>query len=79
MPIVFLNRTGRFLFSLHSVYIHMFLRNHIVRARTWAGTYKKEIALFVVVALMMSCVFGLGYLWGRDASSPPIVIEKNSN
>lgn len=57
----------------------MFLQHHIVRVRIWIGTYKKEIALFISVALMMSCVFGLGYLWGRDASSPPIVIEKNSN
>ncbi len=57
----------------------MFLQDYIIRIRAWIGTYKKEVALFVVVALMMSCVFGLGYLWGRDASSPPIVIETHRN
>jgi hypothetical protein len=57
----------------------MKLPSHLVKAREWMQKYRREIALFIVVALMMSCVFGLGYLWGRDASFPPIVIEKNSN
>ena len=56
----------------------MLLQNYVISVRAWTKTYKKEITLFIVIALMMSCVFGLGYLWGRDASSPPIVIETHT-
>ncbi|MFA6495257.1 MAG: hypothetical protein WC246_03125 [Candidatus Paceibacterota bacterium] len=56
----------------------MRLPGYFAKAREWVQKYRREIALFIVVALMMSCVFGLGYLWGRDASSPPIVIETHA-
>jgi len=45
--------------------------------KEFVNHYKKEIALFIVVLLMVSCAFGLGYLWGRDTSRPSIVIEKH--
>jgi hypothetical protein len=56
----------------------MKLSTYFMTAREWAQKHRREIALFIVVALMMSCVFGLGYLWGRDASFPPIVIETHA-
>lgn len=49
------------------------LRHHI---REWIGERKKDILLFLLIFLIASLSFGLGYLINREFNRAPIVIEK---
>ena len=39
---------------------------------------RKEIIIFILIFLISSLSFGLGYLVNKEFSKPPIIIEKNS-
>jgi len=47
--------------------------------KTWIKNNQKDIFIFIVVALLFSLAFGLGYLYARDFTETPIVINKCSN
>lgn len=51
------------------------LRHHI---REWIGERKKDILLFLLIFLITSLSFGLGYLVNRAFNRAPIIIEKCS-
>ncbi len=42
-------------------------------------THKKEVVFGLIIFLVASLSFGLGYLVSRDMSRAPIVIERCSN
>jgi len=44
--------------------------------RDWIIFRKKEILFFLIIFLVVSLSFGLGYLLGKDAERAPILIEK---
>jgi len=44
--------------------------------RDWAALHKKELIFFIILFIVASLGFGLGYLAGRDAERAPIIIEK---
>jgi hypothetical protein len=44
--------------------------------REWAGTHRREIALFILMFLISTFSFGLGYLLGGEGERAPIIIEK---
>jgi hypothetical protein len=47
--------------------------------KTWVGEHKKDILLFLLLFLMCSLSFGLGYLVNREFNHAPIIIEKSAN
>lgn len=51
------------------------LKYHI---QEWAKERKKDIFLFLLIFLISSLSFGLGYLVNREFNHSPIVIEKCS-
>lgn len=51
------------------------IRHHI---REWIEDYKKDIVLFLLIFLITSLSFGLGYLVNREFTHAPIIIEKCS-
>lgn len=48
------------------------------RLLDWAREHKREIILFALLFLISTTSFALGYLFGRETSQTPIVIEKYS-
>jgi len=44
----------------------------------WIKKHKKDIFLFLLLFLMCSLSFGLGYLVNREFNHAPIIIEKCS-
>ncbi|HUX35836.1 MAG TPA: hypothetical protein VMV71_02270 [Candidatus Paceibacterota bacterium] len=44
----------------------------------WALFYEKEIIFGIIIFLVASLSFGLGYLANREFNHAPIIIEKNS-
>lgn len=40
---------------------------------------KREVILFLLLFLLTSLSFGLGYLYAKDQKAAPIIIEKNQN
>jgi len=46
--------------------------------KEWIGEYRREIILFLLVFLISSLSFGLGYLVNRKFTHAPIIIEKCS-
>ncbi|TSC81594.1 MAG: hypothetical protein G01um101420_953 [Parcubacteria group bacterium Gr01-1014_20] len=42
-------------------------------------TYRKKVVFGLVIFLVASLSYGVGYLAGRDMNRAPIVIEKCSN
>ncbi|MBI2888886.1 MAG: hypothetical protein HYY10_03100 [Candidatus Liptonbacteria bacterium] len=46
------------------------------RARNWCITNKQEIGFAVIIFLVATMSFGLGYLANREYTHAPIVIEQ---
>ncbi len=46
--------------------------------RAYIQTHKKDIVLFLLVFCIALFVFAFGYILGRDASPPPIIIQTMS-
>lgn len=44
----------------------------------WLIFYQKEVIFGVIIFLVASISFGLGYLANREFNHAPIIIEKNS-
>ncbi|MGC8775920.1 MAG: hypothetical protein ACP5O4_03965 [bacterium] len=41
-------------------------------------SYKKEIIFILIIFLVSTISFGLGYLSGRELNNAPIIIQKNN-
>ena len=48
------------------------------KLRDWIKFYKREIIFALIIFLVASLSFGLGYLANREFSRAPIIIEKSS-
>ncbi len=48
------------------------------RLRDWLVFYKKEAIFALIIFLVASISFALGYLANREFNHAPIIIEKNS-
>lgn len=48
------------------------------RIREWGASHKKEIIFALIIFLVASLSFGLGYLANREFNHAPIIIEKCS-
>ena len=48
------------------------------RGQDWVIFYEKEVIFGVIIFLVASISFGLGYLANREFNHAPIIIEKNS-
>ena len=48
------------------------------RIRDWVLFYKKEVVFALIIFLVASLSFGLGYLANREFNHAPIIIEQNS-
>jgi len=46
--------------------------------KEWIIEHKKEIIIFLLIFLISSLSFGLGYLVNREFNHAPIIIEKCS-
>lgn len=46
------------------------------RIRDWVLFYKKEVVFALIIFLVASLSFGLGYLANREFNHAPIIIEK---
>ena len=46
------------------------------RFRDWSIFYKKELIFALIIFLVASLSFGLGYLANREFNHAPIIIEK---
>jgi len=46
--------------------------------KDWIKEYEKEIKIGLLIALVASLSFGLGYLTNREFNRAPIIIEKCS-
>lgn len=57
----------------------MKIKEELQKGKDWLIFYKKEIIFFVVIFLVASISFGLGYLANREFNHAPIIIEKNSS
>ena len=44
--------------------------------REWLRVRKREVLFFLIIFLVASLSFGLGYLANRELSHAPIIIEK---
>ncbi|MDP2695983.1 MAG: hypothetical protein Q8O87_01885 [bacterium] len=47
--------------------------------KTWLQDNKEKITTSVLLLLIISISFGLGYLVAKDSSRAPIIIEKSGN
>ncbi len=50
----------------------------IIQIKDWLLEHKRDIIIFLLVFLISSLSFGLGYLVNREFTHSPIVIEKCS-
>lgn len=48
------------------------------KGQNWVVFYEKEVIFGVIIFLVASISFGLGYLANREFNHAPIIIEKNS-
>ena len=48
------------------------------KVRDWSVFYKKELLFALIIFLVASLSFGLGYLANREFNHAPIIIEKHS-
>jgi hypothetical protein len=46
--------------------------------KEWVSEHRKEIIIFLLIFLISSLSFGLGYLVNREFNHAPIIIEKCS-
>ncbi len=49
-----------------------------MKIRDYAVAHKREIIFTLIIFLVATLSFGLGYLANREFNHAPIVIEKNS-
>jgi hypothetical protein len=49
------------------------------KIRAWIIWHGKEIAFLIIIFLVASLSFGLGYLANRELNHAPIIIEKCSS
>ena len=49
------------------------------RAKDWVLFHKKEVVFAVIIFLVASLSFALGYIANREFNRTPIIIEKCSN
>lgn len=47
------------------------------RIKLWLQEHKRQIALYVLLFLISTISFGLGYLMARETNRAPIIIEKS--
>lgn len=47
-------------------------------AKNFVVSYKKELFIAILLFLVSTTSFGLGYLTAREFNRTPIIIEKNS-
>lgn len=47
--------------------------------KDWLAAHKKEIVFFLIIFLVSSLSFGLGYLANREMSRTPIIIERSNH
>jgi hypothetical protein len=45
----------------------------------WCIDHKKELVASILIFLVATASFALGYLFGRDMTRAPIIIEKAAN
>ena len=50
----------------------------LVRIRNYIHGHKRSILFVVIVLLLMSLSFALGYITARDLTKVPIIIQKYS-
>lgn len=48
------------------------------KIRDWSVFYKKELMFALIIFLVASLSFGMGYLANREFNHAPIIIEKHS-
>ncbi len=48
-------------------------------SKIWLEGHKREIVLFILIFLVSTISFGLGFLMAQENNRAPIVIQKNSN
>lgn len=41
--------------------------------------HKKEIIFILIIFLVSTISFGLGYLFNKELNTPPIIIQKNND
>jgi len=49
-----------------------------MKIQEWINKYRKELVFALIIFLVATLSFGLGYLANREFNHAPIVIEKNS-
>ncbi|MBI4085917.1 MAG: hypothetical protein HY433_01585 [Candidatus Liptonbacteria bacterium] len=54
------------------------LKENSNRFRDWFVFHKKEVIFALIIFLVASLSFGLGYLANREFNHAPIIIEKRS-
>ena len=48
------------------------------KIRFWLQENRQKAILYVLILLICSASFGLGYLWAKDADKAPIIIENKN-
>lgn len=57
----------------------MFFKEKLLQIKEWVIDHKRDIILFLLIFLISSLSFGLGYLVNREFNRSPIMIEKCSD
>ena len=47
------------------------------RLKYWLEEHKKDIIIFILIFLLCTISFGLGYLVNREFNHAPIIIQKS--
>ena len=55
----------------------MNLEERLRRLKEWATLHKRELALALIIFLVATLSFGLGYLANRELNHAPIIIEEH--
>ena len=55
------------------------IKELIIHGRDWVEFHKKEVIFGIIIFLVATISFGLGYLANREFNHAPIIIEKASN
>ena len=56
----------------------MNLNEKLQRAGDWCNRHKRELILALIIFLVATISFGLGYLANRELNHAPIIIEKHA-
>lgn len=52
------------------------IKEQLSKLRDWLIFYKKEVVFALIIFLVATISFGLGYLANRELNHAPIIIEK---